>query len=64
MVMSSQYCQRLSDYGPLSLGYTQGNRNSQVPHCKFAELLAIIEELGKEIRLIYAGSKRMMERLK
>ncbi|XP_009180221.1 cyclin-dependent kinase 2-associated protein 1 isoform X1 [Papio anubis] len=61
---SSQYRQLLSDYGPPSLGYTQGTGNSQVPQSKYAELLAIIEELGKEIRPTYAGSKSAMERLK
>ncbi|EHH21299.1 hypothetical protein EGK_04320, partial [Macaca mulatta] len=61
---SSQYRQLLSDYGPPSLGYTQGTGNSQVPQSKYAELLAILEELGKEIRPTYAGSKSAMERLK
>ncbi|XP_061240608.1 cyclin-dependent kinase 2-associated protein 1 isoform X1 [Bos javanicus] len=42
----------------------QGTGNSQVPQSKYAELLAIIEELGKEIRPTYAGSKSAMERLK
>uniref|UniRef100_A0A9L0KDB2 Cyclin dependent kinase 2 associated protein 1 n=1 Tax=Equus asinus TaxID=9793 RepID=A0A9L0KDB2_EQUAS len=42
----------------------QGSGNSQVPQSKYAELLAIIEELGKEIRPTYAGSKSAMERLK
>ena len=64
MATSSQYRQLLSDYGPPSLGYTQGTGNSQVPQSKYAELLAIIEELGKEVRLTYAGSKSAMERLK
>ncbi|MBZ3878800.1 Cyclin-dependent kinase 2-associated protein 1 [Sciurus carolinensis] len=64
MAASSQYRQLLSDYGPPSLGYTQGTGNSQVPQSKYAELLAIIEELGKEIRPTYAGSKSAMERLK
>lgn len=35
-----------------------------MPQNKYAELLAIIEELGKEIRPTYAGSKTAMERLK
>ncbi|KAF4027226.1 hypothetical protein G4228_019248, partial [Cervus hanglu yarkandensis] len=64
MATSSQYRQLLSDYGPPSLGYTQGTGNSQVPQSKYAKLLAIIEELGKEIRPTYAGSKSAMERLK
>ncbi|XP_006894520.1 PREDICTED: cyclin-dependent kinase 2-associated protein 1-like [Elephantulus edwardii] len=64
MAMSSQYRQLLSDYGPPSLGYTQGTGNSQVPQSKYAELLAIIEELGKEVRPTYADSKSAMERLK
>uniref|UniRef100_A0AAZ1WWL3 Cyclin dependent kinase 2 associated protein 1 n=1 Tax=Oreochromis aureus TaxID=47969 RepID=A0AAZ1WWL3_OREAU len=42
----------------------QGSTGSQVPQNKYAELLAIIEELGKEIRPTYAGSKSAMERLK
>uniref|UniRef100_L7N1T7 Cyclin-dependent kinase 2-associated protein n=1 Tax=Myotis lucifugus TaxID=59463 RepID=L7N1T7_MYOLU len=64
MATSSQYCQLLSDYRPPSLGYPQGTGNSQVPQSKYAELLAIIKELGKEIRPTYAGSKSVMERLK
>ncbi|XP_007665088.1 cyclin-dependent kinase 2-associated protein 1 isoform X1 [Ornithorhynchus anatinus] len=42
----------------------EGSGSSQVPQSKYAELLAIIEELGKEIRPTYAGSKSAMERLK
>ncbi|XP_029778440.1 cyclin-dependent kinase 2-associated protein 1 isoform X2 [Suricata suricatta] len=52
---------------PQSAGGQQrgpGTGNSQVPQSKYAELLAIIEELGKEIRPTYAGSKSAMERLK
>lgn len=54
----------LSDFGPPTLGFPQGTTGSQVPQNKYAELLAIIEELGKEIRPTYAGSKSAMERLK
>ncbi|KAJ8286250.1 hypothetical protein GJAV_G00036290 [Gymnothorax javanicus] len=54
----------VNDYGPPSLGFTQGPSATQVPQSKYAELLAIIEELGKEIRPTYAGSKSAMERLK
>ncbi|XP_072206943.1 cyclin-dependent kinase 2-associated protein 1 isoform X1 [Excalfactoria chinensis] len=67
MATSAQYRQLINDYGPPSLGYTQGiqgTSSSQVPQSKYAELLAIIEELGKEIRPTYAGSKSAMERLK
>ncbi|XP_015274795.1 PREDICTED: cyclin-dependent kinase 2-associated protein 1 isoform X1 [Gekko japonicus] len=67
MAGSGQYRQLINDYGPPSLGYTQsvqGTGSSQVPQSKYAELLAIIEELGKEIRPTYAGSKSAMERLK
>ncbi|KAL4693685.1 hypothetical protein H8959_012950 [Pygathrix nigripes] len=60
----SQYRQLQSDYGPPSLGYTRGAGKSQVPQSKYAELLAIIEELGKEIRPTYAGSESAVERLK
>ncbi|XP_069612001.1 cyclin-dependent kinase 2-associated protein 1 isoform X2 [Ranitomeya imitator] len=64
MASSAQYRQLLNDYGPPSLGYTQGTSSNQVPQSKYAELLLIIEELGKEIRPTYAGSKSAMERLK
>ncbi|XP_051037503.1 cyclin-dependent kinase 2-associated protein 1-like [Phodopus roborovskii] len=64
MATSSQYRQVLTDYGPPSLGFTQRSGNSKVPQSKHAELLAIIEELGKEIRPTYSGSKSAMERLK
>ncbi|KAM5194698.1 cyclin-dependent kinase 2-associated protein 1 isoform 1-T1 [Mantella aurantiaca] len=61
---SAQYRQMVNDYGPPSLGYTQSTTSNQVPQSKYAELLVIIEELGKEIRPTYAGSKSAMERLK
>ncbi|XP_048218873.1 cyclin-dependent kinase 2-associated protein 1-like [Perognathus longimembris pacificus] len=64
MAASSQYRQLLSDYRPTSLGYTQETGSSQGPQSRYAELLAIIEELGNEIRPTYAGSKSTMERLK
>ncbi|XP_030633777.1 cyclin-dependent kinase 2-associated protein 1-like [Chanos chanos] len=54
----------VNDFGPPSLGFPQGTSGTQVPQNKYAELLAIIEELGKEIRPTYAGSKTAMERLK
>ncbi|KAL0979381.1 hypothetical protein UPYG_G00184330 [Umbra pygmaea] len=54
----------LNDYGPPSMGFSQCSSGSRVPQSKYAELLAIIEELGKEIRPTYAGSKSAMERLK
>uniref|UniRef100_A0AAY5KZB9 Cyclin-dependent kinase 2-associated protein 1 n=1 Tax=Esox lucius TaxID=8010 RepID=A0AAY5KZB9_ESOLU len=54
----------VNDYGPPSLGFSQSSSGSRVPQSKYAELLAIIEELGKEIRPTYAGSKSAMERLK
>uniref|UniRef100_UPI00398F2687 cyclin-dependent kinase 2-associated protein 1 isoform X2 n=1 Tax=Pristiophorus japonicus TaxID=55135 RepID=UPI00398F2687 len=53
-----------NDYGPPSMGYLQGMSSGQAPQSKYAELLAIIEELGKDIRPTYAGSKSAMERLK
>ncbi|XP_026872700.1 cyclin-dependent kinase 2-associated protein 1-like [Electrophorus electricus] len=54
----------VNDFGPPSLGFSQTTSETQVPQSKYAELLAIIEELGKEIRPTYAGSKTAMERLK
>lgn len=59
-----QYRQQQTDHEPPSLGYTRETGNSQVPQSKYTELLAIIKELGKEIRLTYMGSKSVMERLK
>ena len=38
--------------------------SSQNSPGKYAELLAVIEELGKDIRPTYAGSKNAAERLK
>ncbi|KAM8854229.1 cyclin-dependent kinase 2-associated protein 1 isoform X1 [Synchiropus splendidus] len=62
---SLQSCRPLlSDYGPPSLGFSLVSLASQVPENKYSELLSIIEELGKEIRPTYAGSKSAMERLK
>ncbi|MEE6504121.1 hypothetical protein FKM82_005069 [Ascaphus truei] len=46
MASSAQYRQLVNDYGPPSLGYTQGSSSNQVPQSKYAELLVIIEELG------------------
>ncbi|XP_060699330.1 cyclin-dependent kinase 2-associated protein 1 isoform X1 [Hemiscyllium ocellatum] len=54
----------INDYGPPSMGYLQGMSSNQAPQSKYAELLTIIEELGKDIRPTYAGSKSAMERLK
>uniref|UniRef100_A0A8C5QMW9 Uncharacterized protein n=1 Tax=Leptobrachium leishanense TaxID=445787 RepID=A0A8C5QMW9_9ANUR len=48
MASSAPYRHLVNDYGPPSLGYTQGSNNNQVPQSKYAELLVIIEELGKE----------------
>uniref|UniRef100_A0A9J8C892 Cyclin dependent kinase 2 associated protein 1 n=5 Tax=Cyprininae TaxID=2743694 RepID=A0A9J8C892_CYPCA len=64
MATIQSYKPFLNDFGPPSLGFPQGPNGSQVPQSKYAELLAIIEELGKEIRPTYAGSKSAMERLK
>lgn len=36
----------------------------QPPQSKYAQLLAVIEEMGKDIRPTYAGSKSSAERLK
>ncbi|XP_072456744.1 cyclin-dependent kinase 2-associated protein 1 isoform X1 [Notamacropus eugenii] len=59
---------RVKEQAPVLLGTPAsmiwGTGSSQVPQSKYAELLAIIEELGKEIRPTYAGSKSAMERLK
>ena len=36
----------------------------QAPQSKYAQLLAVIEDMGKDIRPTYAGSKSSAERLK
>ena len=36
----------------------------QIPQSKYAQLLAVIEDMGKDIRPTYAGSKSSAERLK
>uniref|UniRef100_A0A8C9A621 Uncharacterized protein n=1 Tax=Prolemur simus TaxID=1328070 RepID=A0A8C9A621_PROSS len=63
-VTASQYRQLLSDCEPSPQGYTEETGNSQVPQGKYTELLAIIEELGKEICPTYMGNKSAMERPK
>ena len=35
-----------------------------LPQSKYAQLLAVIEDMGKDIRPTYAGSKSSAERLK
>ncbi|CAL8109412.1 unnamed protein product [Orchesella dallaii] len=42
----------------------QQQQPSSVPQSKYAQLLAVIEEMGKDIRPTYAGSKTSSERLK
>ena len=38
--------------------------SDQVPQSKYADLLAVIEELGKDIKPTYAGSRSASDRLK
>ncbi|XP_062929276.1 cyclin-dependent kinase 2-associated protein 1 [Mobula hypostoma] len=45
-------------------GRSETMNNGQAPQSKYAELLAIIEELRKDVRPSYAGNKSAMERLK
>uniref|UniRef100_A0A8C3T260 Cyclin dependent kinase 2 associated protein 2 n=1 Tax=Chelydra serpentina TaxID=8475 RepID=A0A8C3T260_CHESE len=52
-----------NDFGPPSMGYVQVSR-SQGSQSTYTDLLSVIEEMGKEIRPTYAGSKSAMERLK
>lgn len=42
----------------------QPSSSRQQPKPKYSQLLAIIEELGKDIRPTYAGSRSSAERLK
>lgn len=51
-----------------ALGKQQNNtpikRSSNIERSKYGQLLAIIEEIGKDIRPSYTGSKSSSERLK
>lgn len=56
-----------NDFGPPSMGYVQQSMKppgSQGSQNTYSDLLSVIEEMGKEIRPTYAGSKSAMERLK
>ncbi|XP_060031955.1 cyclin-dependent kinase 2-associated protein 2 isoform X2 [Erinaceus europaeus] len=55
-----------SDFGPPSMGYVQAMKppGAQGSQSTYTDLLSVIEEMGKEIRPTYAGSKSAMERLK
>lgn len=52
-----------NDFGPPSMGYMQVLKPSQ-SQSTYSDLLLVIEEMGREIRPTYAGSKSAMERLK
>lgn len=43
---------------------TQQSQQPQVPQSKYTQLLAVIEDLGKDIRPTYSGSRTSSERLK
>jgi len=49
---------------PAGLAAIHGLGRTQQPQSKYAQLLAVIEDLGKDIRPTYAGSKSSAERLK
>ncbi|NXL62045.1 CDKA2 protein, partial [Chordeiles acutipennis] len=56
-----------NDFGPPSMGYVQvrcGPPGAPGSQSTYTDLLSVIEEMGKEIRPTYAGSKSAMERLK
>ncbi|KAG5285853.1 hypothetical protein AALO_G00008230 [Alosa alosa] len=59
---SSNFRPAFSDFGPPSMGFVQPVKVSQ--GSTYSELLSVIEEMGREIRPTYAGSKSAMERLK
>uniref|UniRef100_A0A915HT56 Cyclin-dependent kinase 2-associated protein n=1 Tax=Romanomermis culicivorax TaxID=13658 RepID=A0A915HT56_ROMCU len=44
--------------------YTVPNQQQNQPQSKYSQLLAVIEELGKDIRPSYTGNKMSAERLK
>ncbi|XP_066153124.1 cyclin-dependent kinase 2-associated protein 1-like [Euwallacea fornicatus] len=45
-------------------GMSDGQSSPQAGISKYAQLLAVIEEMGKEVRPTYAGSRSSAERLK
>ncbi|XP_063291029.1 cyclin-dependent kinase 2-associated protein 2 isoform X1 [Pelobates fuscus] len=56
-----------SDFGPPSMGFIPGVKpavSQAVSQGTYSDLLSVIEEMGREIRPTYAGSKSAMERLK
>uniref|UniRef100_H3D9K2 Cyclin-dependent kinase 2-associated protein n=1 Tax=Tetraodon nigroviridis TaxID=99883 RepID=H3D9K2_TETNG len=63
---SSNFRPAFSDFGPPSMGFVQ----TLIKPVKvsqgstYSELLSVIEEMSREIRPTYAGSKSAMERLK
>ncbi|KAJ0033771.1 hypothetical protein NQD34_000878, partial [Periophthalmus magnuspinnatus] len=59
---SSSFRPAFSDFGPPSMGFVQPVKVSQ--GSTYSELLSVIEEMSREIRPTYAGSKSAMERLK
>ncbi|XP_030644211.1 cyclin-dependent kinase 2-associated protein 2 [Chanos chanos] len=59
---SSNFRPAFSDFGPPSMGFVPPVKVSQ--GSTYSELLSVIEEMGREIRPTYAGSKSAMERLK
>ncbi|XP_035645055.1 cyclin-dependent kinase 2-associated protein 2-like isoform X1 [Oncorhynchus keta] len=59
---SSNFRPTFSDFGPPSMGFVQPVKVSQ--GSTYSELLSVIEEMSREIRPTYAGSKSAMERLK
>ena len=51
-------------YGQAGLSGSSSSSNSPAQSSKYTQLLAVIEEIGKDIRPTYAGSKSSAERLK
>ncbi|XP_008108828.1 cyclin-dependent kinase 2-associated protein 2 [Anolis sagrei] len=63
---SASFRPLFNDFGPPSMGYVQAMKppGAQGSQSTYTDLLSVIEEMGKEIRPTYAGSKSAMERLK
>jgi len=51
-------------YGQAGLAGNSNSANGPAQSSKYTQLLAVIEEIGKDIRPTYAGSKSSAERLK
>lgn len=55
---------KLSDVTVTAIPMTPKTQSQQPGQSKYAQLLGVIEEMGREVRPTYAGSRSSAERLK